>query len=100
MKYDDLDGGDTLHATTAFCNTDDAELYFLGFVWALRSARKDFSGTETKMLMVDDLGHLRGVAARWQQTHDVILRTKCAYYFCNYVVPRSPFLAESVNMLL
>ena len=100
MKYDDLEGGDTIHATGAFCNTDDAELFFLGFVWALRSARKDFSGTETKILMVDDLGHLRGVAKRWQQTHDVVLRTKCAYYFCNYVVPRSPYSADMVNILL
>ncbi len=100
MKYDDLDGGDTLHATAAFCNTDDFELYFLGFVWAVKTARKDLSGTETKMLMVDDLGHLRGVAARWKQTHDIILQTKCAYYFCNYVVPRSPFRAEAANILV
>jgi len=100
MKYEDLEGGDTLHATAAFCNTSDFELYFLGFVWAVREARKDFSGTETKMLMVDDLGHLRGVAKRWQQTHDVILRAKCAYYFCNYVVPRSPYDAGAVNALL
>jgi len=100
MKYEDLEGGDTLHATAAFCNTNDAELYFLGFVWAVREARKDLSGTETKMLMVDDLGHLRGVAKRWQQTHDTVLRTKCAYYFCNYVVPRSPYLAETVNVLI
>ena len=100
MKYEDLEGGDTLHATCSFCNTNDADLYFLGFVWAVRDARKDLSGTETKMLMVDDLGHLRGIAKRWQQTHDTILRTKCAYYFCNYVVPRSPYLAETVNVLL
>jgi len=100
MKYDDLDGGDTLHATAAFCNTADSELYFLGFVWAVREARKDLSGTETKMLMVDDLGHLRGVAKRWQQTHDVILRAKCAYYFCNYVVPRMPYDAGMVNILM
>ena len=100
MKYEDLEGGDTLHATSAFCNTNDVELYFLGFVWAVREARKDLSGTETKMLMVDDLGHLRGVAKRWQQTHDIVLRTKCAYYFCNYVVPRSPYLAETVNILV
>jgi hypothetical protein len=100
MKYEDLEGGDTLHANCSFCNTNDADLYFLGFVCAVREARKDLSGTETKMLMVDDLGHLRGVAKRWQQTHDTILRTKCAYYFCNYVVPRSPYLAETVNVLL
>jgi len=100
MKYEDLDGGDTLHATAAFCNTADFELYFLGFVLAVREARKDLSGTETKMLMVDDLGHLRGVAKRWQRTHDVVLRAKCAYYFCNYVVPRSPYEAGTVNILV
>jgi hypothetical protein len=100
MKYEDLDGGDTLHATSAFCNTNDFELYFAGFVWSLREARKDFSGTETKMLMIDDVGHLRGIAHKWQETHDVVLRTKCAYYFCNYVLPRSPYSAESVNMLV
>jgi len=100
MKYEDLDGGDTLHSTSAFCNTNDFELYFLGFVWSLREARKDFSGTETKMLMIDDIGHLRGIATRWRVTHDVILKTRCAYYFCNYVVPRSPYKAENVNILL
>jgi hypothetical protein len=100
MKYEDLDGGDTLHAICAFCNTAHFELYFLGFVWAVKEARKDFSGTETKMLMMDDLGHLRGLVARWRQTHDVVLNTKCAYYVCNYVVPRSPYAAVSVNVLI
>lgn len=100
MKYEDLNGGDTLHATTAFWNTTDFELYFLGFLFAVRDARKDLSGTETKMLMIDDLGHLRGIAKRWQNTHDVVLRTKCAYYFCNYVVPRMPYDAGALNILI
>jgi len=52
------------------------------------------------MLMVDDIGHLRGLVARWRQTHDVVLNTKCAYYVCNYVVPRSPYEAVSVNVLI
>lgn len=100
MKYEDLNAGDTIHATCAFCNTDEFELYFLGFVWAVKNARKDLSEMETKMIMIDDLGHLRGVVTRWQKTHDIILRTKCAYYFCNYVVPRSPYLPETVNILI
>jgi hypothetical protein len=100
MKYEDLDGGDTIHAVNAFCNTDDFELYFLGFQWAVKEARKDCSGTETKMLMVDDLGHLRGIANRWMSTHDVILRTKCAYYFCNYVLPKSPYNKNYINILV
>jgi hypothetical protein len=100
MKYEDLDGGDTLHSTSAFCNTNDIDLYFLGFIWSLREARKDFSGTETKMLMIDDIGHLRGIAKKWQETHTPVLRTKCAYYFCNYVVPKSPYNAANVNILI
>jgi hypothetical protein len=99
-KYEDLDGGDTLHAICAFCNTTNFELYFLGFIWAVKEARKDFSGTETKMLMIDSLGHLTHVAERWAQTHDVILRTKTAYYFCNYVIPKSSYKREEVNILL
>lgn len=100
MKYEDLDGGDTLHSVAAFSNTNDFELYFLGFVWAVREARKDLTGTETKMIMIDDIGHLRGIAKLWMGNHNVVLRTKCAYYFCNYVVPRSPYKAEEVNMLI
>jgi len=100
MKYEDLDAGDTIHATAAFCNTDNFDLYFLGFLWAVKNVRKDFSEMGTKMIMIDDLGHLRGIAKRWQQSHDVILRTKCAYYFCNYVLPRSPYDAENINILL
>ena len=100
MKYEDLDGGDTLHATTAFCNTNNFDVYFQGFLHSLREARKDFTGTETKMLMIDDIGHLRGIVRRWITTHDVVLKTKCAYYFCNYVLPRSPYKPEEVNILL
>lgn len=100
MKYEDLDGGDTLHSVAAFCNTNDFELYFRGFVWAVREARKDFTGTETKMIMIDDIGHLRSITKLWMKTHDVVLKTKCAYYFCNYVVPRSPYKAEEVNLLI
>ena len=100
MKYEDLDGGDTLHAVCAFCNTNDFELYFLGFIWAVREARKDFSGTETKMMMIDNIGHLKGVSDRWTQTHDAILRTKSAYYFCNYIVPMSRCEREKVNILI
>lgn len=100
MKYEDLDGGDTLHAVCAFCNTNDFELFFLGFVWAVRDARKDFSGTETKMMMIDNIGHLNPVSDRWMQTHTPVLRTKCAYYFCNYIVPSSTYRREEVNVLI
>jgi hypothetical protein len=97
MKYEDLDGGDTIHCVAAFCNTRDFELYFLGFLWALRSAIKDF---RPRMLMIDDIGHVRPIVARWMQTHDIVLKTPCAYYLCNYIVPRSPYNPEDVCLLV
>ena len=100
MKYEDLDGGDTLHSVAAFCNTNDNALFFVGYLWATKEARKDLSGEETKMIMIDDIGHLRGITQRWKLTHDVVLKTRCAYYFCNYILPRSPYKAEEVNMLV
>jgi hypothetical protein len=99
MKYEDLDAGDTIHFTGAFCNTKNAELYFLGFLWALMSAIKDFPNPP-KMIMMDDVGHLRPIVQRWTESNDVVLRTPCAYYLCNYVVPKSPFREEEVILLL
>ena len=100
MKYEDLDGGDTLHSVAAFCNTNNTELFFVGYLWATKEARKNLSGQETKMIMIDDIGHLRGIVKRWVSTHNVVLKTKCAYYFCNFVLPRSPYKAEDVNILV
>lgn len=100
MKYEDLEGGDTLHSVAAFCNTNNTALFFSGYLWATKEARKDLSGQETKMIMIDDIGHLRGIIQRWVATHDVILKTKCAYYFCNFILPRSPYKAEDVNILV
>jgi len=99
MKYEDLDAGDTVHFVGAFCNTRNTELYFTGFAQGLREVIKDFSGTP-KMLMMDDLGHSRSIVKKWRETHDVILQTPCAYYLCNYVVPRSPYREEEVLVLL
>ena len=99
MKYEDLDAGDTIHFTGAFCNTKNTELYFLGFLWALLSAIKDLPNPP-KMIMMDDIGHLRPIVRKWTESNDVVLRTPCAYYLCNYVVPKSPFREEEVILLL
>jgi hypothetical protein len=99
MKYEDLNGGDTLHSVAAFCNTNNNALFFIGYLWAIKEARKDMTGQETKMVMIDDIGHLRGIVQQWKTTHDVVLQTKCAYYFCNYILPRSPYKAGEVNIL-
>lgn len=99
MKYEDLAGADTVHCVSAFCNTNHFDLYFLGFLWAIVSVIKDFPD-RPKMLMIDDAGHLRSIVRKWLETHDDVLKTPCAYYLCNYVVPRSTFREEDVNILL
>lgn len=98
VKYEDLEAGDTAHCVAAFCNTNDFDLYFLGFVLAVREVKKDLPGA--KMLMMDDIGHVRGLARKWTETHDVVLRTPCAYYLTNYIVPRSAFREDEVCFLL
>lgn len=98
MKYEDLDAGDTAHCVAAFCNTNDFDLFYLGFIWSVREVRKDLPGV--RMLMMDDIGHVRGLARKWTETHDVVLRTPCAYYLTNYIVPRSAFREEEVIVLV
>jgi hypothetical protein len=98
MKYEDLEAGDTAHCVAAFCNTNHFDLYFLGFIWAVREVKKDFPGA--KMLMMDDIGHVRGLARKWTETHDVVLRTPCAYYLTNYIVPKSTYREEEVIILV
>lgn len=98
VKYEDLEAGDTAHCVAAFCNTNNFDLYFLGFIWAVREVKKDFPGV--KMLMMDDIGHVRGLARKWTETHDVVLRTPCAYYLTNYIVPRSNYREDDVLVLV
>jgi hypothetical protein len=97
MKYDDLDGADTIHFISAFRNTNDSELFLKGFIWALREVKKEM--TESKMIMFDDIGHIRPLVNKWKQSHDIILQTPCAYYLTNYIVPMSPFLPENTFIL-
>jgi hypothetical protein len=98
MKYDDLEGADTLHFFMAFQNTDDVEVFFSGFLRALREARKAMP--EAKMLMMDNIGHTRPIVEKWVSTHDIVLRTPCAYYLTNYVIPGMPFLAGDVLVIM
>lgn len=88
-KYDELDGGDTLQFVAGFCNTNDAELYFVGFLWSLKEVVKDF-GSKIAMLSMDDVGHVRPIIARWLSKNDSIFTTKSAYYSYNYIIPKTP----------
>ena len=75
--------GDTLHFVASYRNTENVDLFSLGFSHSLRMLlreRRDF-----RMLMMDDLAHNRGIVELWTTTHDVIVETKCAYYLYNYV---------------
>jgi len=83
VKYDTEALGDTLHFVASYKNTENVDLFSLGFSHSLRMLlreRRDF-----RMLMMDDHGHNGGIIELWKTTHDIIAETKCAYYLYNYV---------------
>jgi hypothetical protein len=99
VKNDDLEGSDTLQLAAAFCNTNNEELFFTGFVWALKECLKDMGGN-TRMMMVDDIGHAQRLRKRWSMKNSTVFECECAYYVCNYVVPRSPLNTSTSFLLL
>ena len=76
------DLGDTLHFVASFRNTENADLFSLGFSHSLREVLREYR--DYRMLMIDDTGSNEDVAELWRRTHDTIVKTKCAYYLYNY----------------
>lgn len=76
------DLGDTLHFVASFKNTENADLFSLGFSHSLREVLREFR--EYRILMIDDIGHNGSVVDLWTRTHDIIVKTQCAYYLYNY----------------
>jgi len=76
------DLGDTLHFVASFKNTENADLFRLGFSHSLREVLREFR--DYRMLMMDGIGHNGEIAELWTRTHDIIVKTRCAYYLYNW----------------
>ena len=82
VKWDTGDLGDTLHFVASFRNTENVDLFSLGFSHSLREVLREFS--EYRMLMMDGLGSNSEIVELWTRTHDIIVKTRCAYYLYNW----------------
>ena len=80
--YEDIDG-DTLELVASIQNSESADLFFRGFVFALREIRKE--NRQYKMAMISSLGHNRLLLDKWREYHHTVLETHCALYLYNYV---------------
>jgi len=76
------DLGDTLHFVASFKNTENVDLFSLGFGHSLREILKEYR--EYRILMMDSIGHNDSIAELWINMHDIIVKTRCAYYLYNY----------------
>jgi hypothetical protein len=76
------DLGDTLHFVASFRNTENADLFRLGFSHSLRELLREFR--DYRILMMDAIGHNEEIVELWTRTHDIIVKTRCAYYLYNW----------------
>jgi hypothetical protein len=76
------DLGDTLHFVASFKNTENADLFSLGFSHSLREVLREFG--DYRMLMMDAIGSNLEIVELWINTHDIIVETRCAYYLYNW----------------
>jgi hypothetical protein len=92
-NYEDLDdikgtGGNTLYLVASVCNTDNTQLFYHGYLLALRELLKIHP--HFKMLMMDCIGHNVELVKQWEQSHEKIFETPTAYYVYNMIVSSSP----------
>lgn len=86
-QYDEMEGS-TVSLVASFCNTDSGELFFTGFVHALRELitfQRKF-----KVISIDGLGSNCIIVEHWARIRTPIFSTIAAYYLYNFVHPNSP----------
>lgn len=104
MQYEDLEDSvsakvesNTLQFYGSICNTDTISLFYLGFLHAIHLVIKKYP--QNKMLLFENLGDNTVIHRIWRKKNTPVFENKTAYYTFNYVVPRSPLLAEKCLFL-
>ncbi len=98
--YEELDGVNTLEcvATVSMLDTKDADLFYAGFLLAIREMMKD-TQQNYGVLSVAGIGHNVLLNDRLPK-NDVILSVKSEYVLHNMVAPKSPYSPESVSIII
>ena len=95
IRYEETDKR-TIQLVASICNTKNTDLFYLGFLQALKTLIRDNAGTFA-LLKIEDIGHNTVIVPKWKTECAVspMIESSSAYYLYNYIVPKSPLLRES-----
>lgn len=85
VRHEDMDGN-ALHFIASFRNTENDDLFSLGFSHSLREVLREYR--EYRVLMMDSIGANGEIVELWKRTHRSIGETRCAYYLYNWGIPQ------------
>jgi hypothetical protein len=100
-EYEDIEGS-TLHCVASVNNTNNADLFYLGFLHSLKWLIKHNAtpANEYKMIIFEELGHNMELVSHWKLKHTPVFTNKSAYYTFNLIVPCSPMYSEKCLIIL
>jgi len=96
MQYEDLEGN-TLQFYGSVCNTDTAQLFYLGFLHSIYLIVK--KQKEYKMMLFENLGDNTVLHRMWRQKNTPTFENKTAYYTFNWIWPGSSLQPEKCLFL-
>ena len=88
LQHEKLDGN-TIHFIGSIMNNNNPQLFYIGFLFALKSILK--KKKNYKVLVIDSISHNNMVLSKWSQYNKPISITKTGYYLFNYIIPMMPF---------
>lgn len=81
--------GNTLHFIGSIMNNNNPQVFYTGFLFALKSILKKTK--KYKVLVIDSISHNDIVLSQWSQYNKPISITNTGYYLFNYIIPVMPF---------
>lgn len=101
VLYEDIENGNTLHLIGSINNSNSFDVFYGGYMHALRDIIKENKKRKRfQMIMIDANSHNSFILQKWNQKFSTILETPTAYYLYNYVYPGSPISPEKTFILL
>jgi hypothetical protein len=100
IRYESTDQR-TLQLVASVCNTTHPNVFYVGFLQAMKSLVREYAGT-FGLLKIEDVGHNGRLVAQWKKETSTmpIVESESAYYLYNYVVPKSPMARDSCLFLI
>jgi hypothetical protein len=96
ILYEELDGKNTVDCVASVCNTDDEDLFYAGFVLALKEYLKQ-NGSDFGMVNLVGIGNNTILIRKWKG--DPVFRVPGEWITYNLIVPQSPLNTEQCFVL-